>query len=244
MSLMPPRPLLVLALPLALLSAGCGGSPTQAEGTVSVTNTTSTTTSTSTSTTTTVIPTLTGGTVTTSPAGGGVAWATVFSFAFAPSGGVPPYMYTWNFGDGGTGTGATASHQYNNTGSFLATVIAADSRGIAVQGSTSILVDNVSGRWVVTFANGILMPQAVDLVQNQTAVSATIRDTANGFGFASGSGNVSNPRLLSVSATFNAGTSSAFAITFVGKVNDKLTDWNGDVSGITNCPCSFSAVRQ
>ena len=64
----------------------------------------------------------------------------------------------------------------------------------------------MTGRWIATFppATGLL-PEPIDLVQNQTAVTATING-ANPLGFGSGTGTVANPRSLTVSATFRAGT--------------------------------------
>ena len=58
--------------------------------------------------------------------------------------------------------------------------------------------------------------------KTQTAVTATINDTANALGFGSGTGTVSNPRSLAVSVTFRAGTPLAFAVTFVGRIDDTL----------------------
>ena len=41
-----------------------------------------------------------------------------------------------------------------------------------------VSVRSVTGRWIVTFAGIALKPEAIDLVQNQTAVTATINETA------------------------------------------------------------------
>ena len=232
------RTLLLIALPLAAVSIGCGGSPTQAEGTVTITQTT-----TSTSTTTTVIPQLNSGAIGTSPAGTGLAWATVYTFLFttAPSGGVPPYTYAWVFGDGATGAGSAPSHTYTNTGNFTATATVTDTRGISVQASVPVSIRSVTGRWTVTFGGILLKPEAIDIVQDQTAVTATINETADGF--ASGTGSVSNPRSLSVSVTFAAGMPAPFAITYVGTLNDSLLVWTGTVNGFVGCPCTFTATR-
>ena len=70
--------------------------------------------------------------------------------------------------------------------------------------------------------------EQIDLVQDQTAVTATINDTANALGFGSGTGTVSNPRSLAISMTFRAGTPLAFAVTFVGRIDDTLTDVDGN----------------
>lgn len=242
------RKLLPIVLLLAVVSIRCSGSPAEPEGMVLVTQTTSTSTSTSTtttSTTTTVIPPLVGGGAGASPSAGLVS-ATVFSFfAAPPSGGVPPYQFLWNFGDGGQGAGAAASHVYATTGSFAATVIATDSRGMTTQASTAVSVRNVTGRWTATFppATG-LQPEPIDLVQNQTAVTVTINDTANLLGFGSGTGTVSNPLSLIASATFRQGTAIAFAVTYVGRVSgDDLNTWSGTVTGYAGCPCTFTATR-
>ena len=137
------RKLLPIVLLLAAVSIRCSGSPSEPEGMVLVTQTTSTTTSTTTtttSTTTTVIPAFTPGGIATSPAGQGLAAATVFSFVFAPppSGGVPPYTFMWNFGDGAEGAGAAPTHVYPITGTFTAVATAIDSRGMTAQASATV----------------------------------------------------------------------------------------------------------
>ena len=231
------RTLLPFVLLLAAVSSvGCSGAPTQAEGTVSITKTTSTTT-------TIPIPQLTAGAIGTSPTGTGLASATVFTFLFvtAPSGGVPPYTFSWNFGDGAAGAGNTAPHQYADTGNFVATATTTDSKGTSVQASLPVTIRNVTGRWTVTFAGVAMKPEAIDLVQNKTAVTATINETADGF--ASGPGSVSNPRSLAVSATFAAALPAPYAATFVGSLNDTLLTWTGTVTGYAGCPCVFTATR-
>ena len=228
-------------LPIALLLAttgffGCTGSPLQTEGTVTVTQTTSTTT-------TTAIPALSAGVLGTAPTGAGIASATVFSFLFAtpPSGGVPPYTVSWNFGDGGVGAGTVAAHAFTAPGNFTAVATVTDSKGTSVQASLPVAVRTVTGRWTVNFSGIALKPENIDIVQDGTAVTATINETADGF--ASGTGSVSNPRTLSVSATFAGGQPAPYAITFVGALDASLLNWSGTVTGFTACPCGFSASR-
>jgi PKD domain len=215
---------------------GCNASPTTAEGVVSITQTTTTTT-----TTTTIIPQLSTGTVSASPTGTGLAFATVFQFMSSPAGGVPPYVLEWNFGDGGQGAGSSPAHVYNSPGSFTATFTLADSRGIEVRSSVPVTVDTVSGTWIVEF-EGTTKSQSIDLVQNQTAVVAAINDVANGLGLGSGTGSVANPRSLSVSLTFTAGE-KPFAVTFVGRLDSTLKIWTGSVNGYPGCPCDFTAIK-
>jgi hypothetical protein len=228
-------------LPIALLLAttglvGCTGSPLQTEGSVTVTQTTSTTT-------TTAIPALSAGVLGTSPTGAGIASATVFSFLFTtpPSGGVPPYTVSWNFGDGGVGAGTVAAHAFTAPGNFTAVATVTDSKGTAVQASLPVAVRTVTGRWTVNFSGIALKPENIDIVQDGTAVTATINETADGF--ASGTGSVSNPRTLSVSATFAAGQPAPYAITFNGTLDASLLNWSGTVTGFTACPCGFTASR-
>lgn len=45
------------------------------------------------------------------------------------TGGTSPYSFSWEFGDGTSGTGASVGHLYNQTGSYEATVFAADAAG-------------------------------------------------------------------------------------------------------------------
>jgi hypothetical protein len=230
------RTLLLFALLSGVACVGCSGAPTSTEGTVSITNTTTTTT-------TTVVPQLNAGTIGTSPAGLGVASATVFTFLFItpPSGGVPPYTVAWNFGDGGAGAGSTASHPYMSTGNFTATATVTDSAGTSAKASFPVSIRSVTGRWTASFSGVPLNPEAIDIVQDQTAVTATINETADGF--ASGTGSVSNPRSLSVSATFAAAQPAPYAVTFIGTLNDSLLTWSGTVTGYKGCPCGFTATR-
>jgi hypothetical protein len=233
------RNLLPIAVLLAAVSIRCAGSPSEPAGTVSVTVTTTTTT-------TTTIPELSAGAISASPTGIGLAAATVYTFVFVtpPSGGVPPYTYAWSFGDGAEGGGSAPSHVFANTGNFTATTTVTDTRGMSARASADVSVRSVTGRWTATFAGGTgPQPEPIDLVQNQTAVTATINDTANGLGFASGTGNVSNPRSLSISATFGAGTPTAFAVTYAGRIDDTLTTWTGTATGYMGCPCTFTARR-
>jgi hypothetical protein len=240
------RKLLPIVLLLAAVSIRCSGSPNEPDGMVLVTQTTTTTTSTSTTTTaTTTIPGVGGGAVSASPSGTGLASATVFTFRSSPpSGGLPPFTIAWNFGDGEEGAGALATHVYANTGTFTAVATATDSRGMSAQSSTTVSVREVTGSWAVTFAASTgLQPQPMDLIQVQKSVTATINDTANSLGFASGTGSVSNPRSLAISATFRAGTPLAFAATYVGTIDATLSVWTGTVTGYPGCPCPFTATR-
>jgi hypothetical protein len=211
-------------------------SPLQTEGTVTVTQTTSTTTTTAT-------PALLPGVIGTSPAGAGIASATVFSFLFAtpPSGGVPPYTVTWNFGDGGVGAGTVAAHAFTAPGNFTATATITDSKATTVSATFPVSIRTVTGRWNVTFSGIALKPEAIDIVQDQTAVTATVNETADGF--ASGTGSVANPRSLSVSVTFAGGQPAPYALTYVGTLDASLLNWSGTVTGFTDCPCGFSATR-
>ena len=225
------RNLLPIVLILVSGLVACSGSPTATDGTVTVTQTTTTTT-------TIPIAPVNPGAIGTQPAGTGVAAATVLTFGVTPSGGVPPYTVVWNFGDGGAGAGPSAAHVYMGPGTFNATAMVTDSRGIAGQTSASISIRDVTGRWTANFGGN---PLNLDLVQNQAAVTVTINETADGF--ASGTGSVSNPKALSVSATFAGGQPAPYALTFVGTVNDTVTTWSGTVTGLDRCPCSFTATR-
>lgn len=227
---------LPIAVLLAVLSIRCAGSPAKPEGSVTVTVTTSTTTSTS--TTTTSIPALVAGGVSVSP-GSGLAAATAFTFsASAPSGGVEPFVITWKFGDGDEGAGPTASHIYPTTGTFGVAATFTDSQGKTAQASTSVAVRNVSGRWTAVF-NGVVPSQAIDLVQNGAAVNVIVTGSSLG-PVATGSGNVSNPRNLSITANSATG-----AMTMIGRIDDALATWTGTATGLcaSAAPCTFTATR-
>jgi len=238
------RKLLPVALLLAVISARCAGSPAEPIGTVSLTQTTTTTT-------TTVIPAINPGTPSASPAGTGLAGATVFTFTTQPSGGVPPYTVQWNFGDGGAGSGTVAPHVFPTPGTFTVTATASDSRGLNAQTSpVTVNVRTVTGTWFITFERSSSSPlparESIDLVQNGAAVTATINDTTNGpggLGLGIGAGTVSNPRSLSVNATFANAQPAAFAATLIGTVDSTATQWTGNASGYPSCPCTFTAVR-
>jgi len=226
------RHLLPIVLLIAAGSVACGGSPTAADGTVTITRATAPPPP---------IPQLLAGAVATSPTGSGITSATLFTFPFttAPSGGVGPYTIAWNFGDGNAGAGTSASHVYSTAGNFTATATVTDSRGITATASAPVSIRNVTGRWTANISG--FNPEAIDVVQDGTSVTATINETADGF--ASGTGSVSNPRTLSVSATFLAAMPAPYAVTFVGTLNDTLLVWTGTVTGYMGCPCSFTATR-
>jgi hypothetical protein len=245
------RKLLPFALLLAAVSIRCTGTPAEPApvGQVAVTVTTTTTT-------TIPIAPVNPGTILIIPGGTALASATLVSFqnAVQPSGGVPPYTFAWTFGDGDAGTGATPGHLYASSGDFLVRLTVSDSKGDSGLTTAPIKVRTVTGTWTVTFSGGSKPhdPQNMALVQNATAVTATVNDTANLVGFGSGTGSVANPRALSVSVTFPSGTPSPtpggpatpFAATYIGTIDDALTTWLGTVSGFPGCaPCDFTATR-
>ena len=222
------RNLLPIALILVTGAAACTGSPTAMDGTVTITQ----------KTITIPVPTLTPGSISTQPTGTGVAAATVLTFVLSPSGGVPPYTVAWNFGDGGGAAGTTAAHMYMSPGTFNATAIVTDSKGSSAQTSSSVSIATVTGTWNLNYGGS---PLTLDLVQSQAAVTVTLNATNDGF--ASGTGSVSNPKVLSVSATFAEAQPAPFALTFIGNLNDTVTSWSGTMTGLSKCPCSFSATR-
>lgn len=228
------RNLLPIVLLLALMSARCGGSPAKGDGVVSITQP---------SPPVPPIPDLAGGVIATSPSGTGLASATVFTFQFAtpPSGGVPPYTFAWEFGDGGAGAGSAPAHTFTNTGNFTAKATVTDSQGKSAQVSFPVAVRSVTGRWTASFSGIAIKPLNIDIVQDQTAVTATINGTSDGF--ASGTGSVTNPRALSASVTFAAAMPAPYALTFIGNLNDTLLTWTGTVAGFDGCPCPFTATR-
>jgi hypothetical protein len=245
---MPLRKLLPIALLLAAVSIRCTGTPAEPApvGQVAVTVTTTTTS-------TIPIAPVNPGTIQVIPSGIVLASATLVSFQslIAPSGGVPPYTFAWTFGDGEAGAGPTPGHVYQTTGDFLVRLTVTDSKGDSGLTTAQVKIRSVTGRWTATFSGGTppLLPQNIDLLQNQTAVTATINDTANLVGFGSGTGSVANPRALSISVTFPAGTPSPtgpptpFAATYIGTIDEALTTWSGTVTGYPGCPCTFTATR-
>src|SRR5438046_2387463 len=61
-----------------------------------------------------------------SPAGTGLAGATVFTFSAAVAGGTAPVTYLWDFGDGQSASGRITTHTYSSAGPFTAVVTATD----------------------------------------------------------------------------------------------------------------------
>jgi hypothetical protein len=242
------RKLLPAALVIAVISIRCAGSPAEPIGTVSLTQTTTTTT-------TSVIPAINAGAIAMAPAGTGIAGATLYSFSVQPSGGVPPYTVQWNFGDGSAGAGNPATHIFAAPGTFNVMATVADTRAGATPGEAraAVNVRTVTGTWFITFtrATGDLPArESIDLVQNGPAITATINDTTNtGFGLASGTGTVSNPRTLSVNVTFGAAqvppaaAPTPFAAALIGTLDSTATTWTGNASGYPGCPCEFTALR-
>jgi PKD domain-containing protein len=234
------RKLLPVAVLLAVVSIRCAGSPADPIGSVSVTRTTTTTT-------TSVIPAVAAGAISLSPAGTPLAGATVVNFSTQASGGVPPYTFQWNFGDGQAGSGNPASHVFPIPGTFPATVTVADSRGQTGTATANVPVRSVTGTWNTVFSAptppGPPAPEPIDLVQNGGAVVVSVNDSGNLFGLGAGSGNVTNPRALSINLTFLAGTPLAFAGTLVGTLDSTLTSWTGTATGYPGCPCTFTATR-
>jgi hypothetical protein len=234
------RKLLPVALVLAIVSIRCAGSPAEPIGTVSLTQTTTTTT-------TSIIPAVVAGTISASPGGTGIAGATLYNFSISDaSGGVPPYTVTWNFGDGQAGAGNVAPHVFVTPGTFTVRATVADSRGMTAQANpVNVSVRTVTGTWKIRFQGGNPPgDESVDLVQNGTAVAATVNDTNNLFGLGTGAGTVANPRALSVNLTFRAGTPQVFAVSLIGSVDPTVTEWRGFAGGYPNgCGCDFVATR-
>jgi hypothetical protein len=239
---MPVRKFLPIAVVLlAAWSTRCAKTPAAPTGKITVTETTSTTTS---------IPLadVSAGAVGAFPPGVGIAAATIYNFQFVtpPSGGVPPYTIAWNFGDGAEGAGTAPSHAYMATGDFTATATVTDTKGMTAQALVAVVVRSVTGRWIASFQGaGPANPEGINLIQNQTAVAASVTDDTNAFGLGTGAGSVSNPRSLAVGVTFAAPTMPTvpFAATLVGRLDDTLTTWTGTATGYANCPCGFTATR-
>lgn len=61
------------------------------------------------------------------------------------SGGTAPYNFTWIMGDGSSASGASISHQYNQTGSYIATVFASDRAGNGGFATVNVVVNVSSG---------------------------------------------------------------------------------------------------
>jgi PKD domain len=242
------RKLLPVALLLAAVSIRCAGSPAEPIGTVSITQTTTTTT-------TSVIPGVNPGVVQVLPSLNGIAGATVMTFAFStqPSGGVPPYTVQWTFGDGQAGSGTVAPHVYPAAGIFVATATVNDSGGRSAQAFATVTIRSVTGTWTVDFSGGPGPTRPVretfNLVQNGSSVTASVNPTGDGFGLGAGDGIVSNPRALTVTATFAnampppATAPTPFAATLIGTVDSTGTSWSGTAAGYPGCPCDFTARR-
>jgi PKD repeat protein len=220
---------------------------------VTTTSTSTTTTPASSTTTTTsiIVPPLTGGTITSAPAGTGLASATIYSFQYSamPTGGTPPYTHSWNFGDGTPVVSGTApTHVFPIGGSFTVTATVTDSLGASAQTTTPVVIGSVTGAWSVTYVGPGSEPQTwvdrVVLNQDQSQATGTVENSSCQLG--SGTGTVSNVRNLSVTASLEC--DGVFAFVYQGTLNATLTTWTGTVSGgrtgcTVNAPCNFTATR-
>jgi PKD repeat protein len=63
------------------------------------------------------------------------------SFTVTPAGGVSPVSCSWDFGDGGKAGACSATHTYQNAGSFSVTVTAVDSLNVNVSSAVSLTVN-------------------------------------------------------------------------------------------------------
>ena len=86
-------------------------------------------------------------------------------------------------------------------------------------------------------------PQPIDLVQDQTAVTATI----NGSEFAGicvRDRHGRQPAFAGNQRDFRAGTPPAFGATYIGHASTtRCRMWTGTVTGYPGCPCQFTATR-
>lgn len=90
-----------------------------------------------------------GGNITVSPTGNGMAGVTSFSFtstASDPDG--DALTYNWNFGDGSTGSGATTTKTYSSTGTFQVSLSVSDGKESATPPGLSVVVGpNMAATW-------------------------------------------------------------------------------------------------
>ena len=154
------------------------------------------------------IPPLTGGTISASPGGMGLAGVTQYTFHYAalPTGGVPPYSHSWNFGDGtSAGSGAAPTHEFPAAGTLKVVATVTDSQGMSAQASTSVVIGNVTGTWnVVYMRSETNYDDTVVINQNRMEVTGTVNhalDDGEPQCVGSATGSVSSSRSLSVSST-------------------------------------------
>jgi hypothetical protein len=85
----------------------------------------------------------------------------------------PIVSFTWDFGDGGTGSGRTASHAFNEAGTFVVSLTVSDSLGRTAQTSQAVTVTPVAG----PAANFVFSPAAP--VRNTTVTFNASGTTAS-----------------------------------------------------------------
>lgn len=125
--------------------------------------------------------------------GGAANLAPIASFVATPSSGTAPLpvsvdasassdpdgpiaSYAWDFGDGTTATGVSASHTYNNAGTFNIVLTVTDTAGLSSQASNTISV-SPSGNGPLCFeeSNGELVMEA----ENFSSIVAGTGNVAN-----------------------------------------------------------------
>jgi PKD domain len=177
------------------------------------------------------------------PSGMGLAAVTVFTFSLAPSGGEMPYVISWDFGDGTSGTGATVSHLYTSQGNFIGTATLTDSKSVKQAATFTVATGSVTGQWNADFDNG--RRDVIDLVQVGAGVTAAIYERSER-GMGKGTGAVSNPRSLALSAEYKPDPGDSYVVTYIGTLDPTLSIWTGTATatGHPTCPCPFRATRQ
>jgi PKD repeat protein len=104
-----------------------------------------------------------------SPTAGSVPLTVSFdgSGSYDPDGVIA--SYSWNFGDGGTASGAAVSHTYTSAGTFTATLVVTDSKGVTSETNEVI---------VVTDPNVLDAPSGLSATVNRPTVTLNWTDNS------------------------------------------------------------------
>jgi hypothetical protein len=183
---------------------------------------------------------VTQGTVTQTPTGAGVAWATAFTFTaqgfIDPRGG--SVTYRWNLGgpvipeQPPGDQPPTVTYTYKNAGTYDIWVSATNSVGATTPGSLrGLRIVALTGLWGLRDATGQLLMDNSSITQSEAALSgegtrANCRYTLTG--------SASNPRRLTVTYTRLPndcpGSSLPVSFTFSGEADEQIKEFTGTMT--------------
>ncbi|MGB7217220.1 MAG: PKD domain-containing protein [Vicinamibacterales bacterium] len=182
-----------------------------------------------------------------SPAGAGLAGATVFTFSAGITSGKAPFTYSWDFGDGQSASGQTTAHMYSSPGTFTAVLTATDAVGRRTTSQLFVQVGVLTGSWTMSLSPPPSNGGVLTFIQNQNALSVALNDTVStGPRTGTGAGSTSHPKSFTASVTYavSVSVSSPFTVQFTASGDSTLNTFTGTATGYALCPCIVVLTRQ